>query len=387
MARSITAADVAFAQGYVSYDATNPRAFVDQGALGGAIAGETTARTGAISQALAGEAAARASAITASFDAEASARGMAISAAFAANPSGWQTAANVTATLGGYRTTVSADATYAPKATPSFTGGSVQVESASFAGYRTFVSGAPADAKRADIDVNSGAINFRLVNDAYSAATIYMQITRTGYAATGLTLTANAINLAGPVTTQSVTVNGTAIVSDPGTNSLGSLTVSAPNSVSGVNFNLTGNGTVARRKTLRVVNGLFEVINDAYTASILRLTDAGVLSVAQPGVSGNDVPIFSQFAASKAQNGYQRLPSGLIIQWGLALTDANGFVSVTFPIAFPTTIASITGTAGGNVAAGVYSAAQTAASVTFYSRSFGGAVFGSVYVFWQAIGY
>jgi len=40
-------------------------------------------------------------------------------------------------------------------------------------------------------------------------------------------------------------------------------------------------------------------------------------------------------AESLAANGWQRLPSGLILQWG-PLTISSGITAVTFPIAFPT---------------------------------------------------
>lgn len=45
----------------------------------------------------------------------------------------------------------------------------------------------------------------------------------------------------------------------------------------------------------------------------------------------------ASFGASKVINGYQKLPSGLIVQWGgIPLTNANTQVTVTLPIAFPT---------------------------------------------------
>jgi hypothetical protein len=50
------------------------------------------------------------------------------------------------------------------------------------------------------------------------------------------------------------------------------------------------------------------------------------------------------FSASLAANGYQRLPDGMIIQWGTALTSGSADVFVTFPIAFPTTVRSVVGT-------------------------------------------
>lgn len=44
----------------------------------------------------------------------------------------------------------------------------------------------------------------------------------------------------------------------------------------------------------------------------------------------------ASFAASFADNGYQKLPSGLIFQWGLSTSiSGNGSVTVTLPIAFP----------------------------------------------------
>lgn len=47
-----------------------------------------------------------------------------------------------------------------------------------------------------------------------------------------------------------------------------------------------------------------------------------------------------EFGSSLAANGYQKLPSGLIIQWGFA---ATGSATITFPIAFPTAACAVTG--------------------------------------------
>lgn len=49
-----------------------------------------------------------------------------------------------------------------------------------------------------------------------------------------------------------------------------------------------------------------------------------------------------EFASSLAANGYQKLPSGLIIQWGITGALAAGQSAlVTFPISFPNTVWSI----------------------------------------------
>lgn len=45
------------------------------------------------------------------------------------------------------------------------------------------------------------------------------------------------------------------------------------------------------------------------------------------------------FGKSLSASGWQRLPSGLIIQWGAGTSNASGDISVAFPIAFPTAVA------------------------------------------------
>lgn len=43
----------------------------------------------------------------------------------------------------------------------------------------------------------------------------------------------------------------------------------------------------------------------------------------------------SQFGASIAGSGYQKLPSGLIVQWGLNISSTSGVVVVTLPLSWP----------------------------------------------------
>lgn len=47
----------------------------------------------------------------------------------------------------------------------------------------------------------------------------------------------------------------------------------------------------------------------------------------------SDIDI-SNFANSKSQAGYQKLPNGLILQWGTCVTNSGGGFGFTFPIAF-----------------------------------------------------
>jgi hypothetical protein len=56
-----------------------------------------------------------------------------------------------------------------------------------------------------------------------------------------------------------------------------------------------------------------------------------------------------EFAASKTAEGYQKLPSGLIIQWGQVGSIAgNGNATMTYPMAFPNACFSVVAIAGAN---------------------------------------
>jgi len=58
-------------------------------------------------------------------------------------------------------------------------------------------------------------------------------------------------------------------------------------------------------------------------------------------VTGTAVYNKLDFTASHHTNGYQKLPSGLIIQWGQVSNDGTGEVSFSFPISFPSQLFSI----------------------------------------------
>jgi hypothetical protein len=100
-----------------------------------------------------------------------------------------------------------------------------------------------------------------------------------------------------------------------------------------------------------------------------------------------------EFTASKTENGYQKLPSGLIIQWGKysgALTSDSSY-AVNLPIAFPTAFLNATANiensgAANNVHMGMQVVSKTLSAVTFYAQSYDLA-FGGTGFFWHAIGY
>ena len=87
---------------------------------------------------------------------------------------------------------------------------------------------------------------------------------------------------------------------------------------------------------------------------------------------------------SLGSSGYQKLPGGLIIQWG-KVSFSSGLAYVTFPIAF-SALLNVQGTV---VLPGF---TGNAAAITVYSSSTTGVVFNNYYfsqpdVYWMAIGY
>ena len=102
---------------------------------------------------------------------------------------------------------------------------------------------------------------------------------------------------------------------------------------------------------------------------------------------------FNQFSSSLAENGYQKLPSGLIIQWGRTGTIATDTeVTVTYPIAFPNAALNVTATLGGvgsriNGKAIVFSATLGTTSVVLSNDQDSGGNGLSAQIFWTAIGY
>ena len=85
--------------------------------------------------------------------------------------------------------------------------------------------------------------------------------------------------------------------------------------------------------------------------------------------------------ASKTQNGYQKLPSGVILQWGMVAGNEHDVVNVTFPVAFPTSCASLQITGGGGSV--IISMSNTGFTAMSGFQEFGNAIV----LYYVAIGY
>ena len=82
------------------------------------------------------------------------------------------------------------------------------------------------------------------------------------------------------------------------------------------------------------------------------------------GTSGNEVVNFSQFLAILATTGSVELPNGLIINWGIATTNASGVGSLTFATPFTVGAYVVFSSVGGGSAPSNYTSTTGAATKT-----------------------
>lgn len=107
------------------------------------------------------------------------------------------------------------------------------------------------------------------------------------------------------------------------------------------------------------------------------------------GAGGNSLA--SLFYGAKLLNvpGYQKLLSGLIIQFGQATTGGGSSVAVTFPVAFPTQCAMAVATPIGAVATNLFALANSFNTTTLNlsAQSSAGGSGAGIVISWIAIGY
>lgn len=93
-----------------------------------------------------------------------------------------------------------------------------------------------------------------------------------------------------------------------------------------------------------------------------------------------------QFNNSLAANGYQKLPNGLIIQWGTISASSGGAVLV-YPIAFPYSAVSIHLTDAGSTCYSWGFSGGSASGINVYYRDLNNGVPATASASWIAIGY
>ena len=102
----------------------------------------------------------------------------------------------------------------------------------------------------------------------------------------------------------------------------------------------TGTDTAAQTDLTQIGR---DVIGQTTVANLLTYLGLKTAAQRDVGTGSNQIPDMSSFTASRATTGWQKLPGGLIIQWGQASTNASSLVAVPFPIPFPNNVFQIVG--------------------------------------------
>lgn len=94
----------------------------------------------------------------------------------------------------------------------------------------------------------------------------------------------------------------------------------------------------------------------------------------------------SSFGSQLGTSGYQKLPSGLIIQWGTFITNSSGTQTVTLPLAFPSAqLGAVASVTAANTTATVATGSATKSSLTIGTRDFvgnSGIIASGIYFAW-----
>ncbi len=165
-------------------------------------------------------------------------------------------------------------------------------------------------------------------------------------------------------------------------------------------FDLIQTAATAKGITLAAADlqGLLKILNEtAPAASESKAGIARIATTAQAQAQTDNTTVitpkklsdsFSGGNQLKAQTGFQRLPGGLILQWGNSITAANGTVDVVFPTAFSSELyRSIINPIGDNFTVGRQnSAGVTGFNVNIVVASTGALTTAGKTVGWYAIG-
>ncbi|EOY1096103.1 hypothetical protein ACP1KC_002010 [Escherichia coli] len=91
--------------------------------------------------------------------------------------------------------------------------------------------------------------------------------------------------------------------------------------------------TALRALLLSRKNPFGDIKSDGTVKTALENLGLGEASKRNVGNEQNQIPDMAAFASSLSSTGFQKLPSGLIIQWGIVSGASN--YTVTYPVTFP----------------------------------------------------
>lgn len=106
------------------------------------------------------------------------------------------------------------------------------------------------------------------------------------------------------------------------------------------NFATTMTNALAGKQPL---DNTLTALSGKSVAALLEYLGLGSAAKKNVGTGSGQLPDMSSFTCSNASTGWQKLPSGLVIQWGQVASDPNNLVAVPFPIPFPNNVFQIIG--------------------------------------------
>ncbi|WP_096262470.1 gp53-like domain-containing protein [Escherichia coli] len=148
--------------------------------------------------------------------------------------------------------------------------------------------------------------------------------------------------------------------------------------------------TALRALLLSRKNPFGDIKSDGTVKTALENLGLGEAAKRNVGTGENQVPDMNSFGNSLTANGYQKLPGGMIIQWGNFYVSPTGgsvgTVDITLPVAFPAACRSVNALISTNdpsarsVGFDIGSTNRTKIRFTYTS-----ATINSIY--WMAVGY
>lgn len=140
-------------------------------------------------------------------------------------------------------------------------------------------------------------------------------------------------------------------------------------------------------ETIAGTDGTRAVTPNSLSARTATESRTGLIRIAVPAevLSTKAVTPFgllSAFLKNHGDSGFQKLPNGLIVQWGKASIAADGSTVVAFPVAFPTSAVFANATPTGEVVADFVATGLTKGNATFKHNANG-----KVPALWMALGF
>lgn len=137
-----------------------------------------------------------------------------------------------------------------------------------------------------------------------------------------------------------------------------------------------------------IANALKEMADAGLLDRVFENLGLGAAAKRNVGTGANQLPDMGSFSNSLSSSGYQKLPGGLIIQWGAASTGSTG-ATVTLPTAFNSWIGGCVGCeSGDDTSIKVVSVIpKTLSTIKVSGRVTGASTLANTSVRWIAIGY